>query len=71
MKIMYDNKTDLLYLRLDERKQGVINKRISDEIVIDIGRGDKIVGLEIQNASKRLRLKDILPVTTEISSKLS
>jgi len=46
MKIYYDDKADLLYLRLDERKHEIINKRITDDIVLDLGDKDKIVGRE-------------------------
>ena len=44
MEILYNSKTDLLYLRLDDRKQEVLNKRISDDIVIDIGDANRILG---------------------------
>jgi uncharacterized protein YuzE len=65
MKIQYDSKTDLLYLRFDERKQQVVNKRVSDEIVLDIGEGEKIVGIEILDASKLISLERLLPVETQ------
>ena len=63
MQILYDAKTDLLYIRLDDQKQSVINKRASEDIVLDIGEGDKIVGIEILDASKHLRLEKLLPVS--------
>jgi uncharacterized protein YuzE len=62
MQILYDVKTDLLYFRLDDQKQLVINKRASEDIVLDIGEGDKIVGIEILDASKHLNLEKLLPV---------
>lgn len=62
MQILYNTKTDLLYLRLDDRKQQVINKRISEDIVLDLGEDDKIVGIEILDASKHLNLESLLPV---------
>lgn len=37
MNIVYNDKTDLLYIRLDDRKQDVINRRVSEDIVLDIG----------------------------------
>ena len=49
MQILYNVKTDLLYLRLDEQKQPVINKRLSEDIVLDIGEDDRIVGIEIES----------------------
>jgi uncharacterized protein YuzE len=68
MQILYDAKTDLLYLRLDDQKQDVINKRISEDIVLDIGKGDRIVGIEILEASKHLSLEKLLPVKYEVLS---
>ena len=67
MQIVYNDKTDLLYLRLDERKQQVINKRLSEDIVLDIGEDGRIVGIEILDASKHLNLERLLPVKYEIS----
>jgi uncharacterized protein YuzE len=68
MEILYNTKTDLLYIRLDERKQTVINKRPSDGVVVDIGAGDRIVGIEIMDASKHLDLESLLPVKYQVSA---
>ena len=62
MQILYNDKTDLLYLRLDDRKQQVLNKRVSEDIVLDIGEVDRIIGIEILDASKRLNLERLLPI---------
>ena len=62
MKISYDDRTDLLYLRFDERKQEVENKRVTDDVVLDIGAGGKIIGIEILGASLHLDLDRLLPV---------
>ena len=58
MVINYDSKTDLLYIRIDKRKNTVINKRITDDVVLDLGENDSIVGIEIMDASKHLHLED-------------
>ena len=62
MQIMYDVKRDLLYIRLDDRKQAVMNRRLSEDVVLDIGESDRIVGLEILGASHHLALERLLPV---------
>jgi uncharacterized protein YuzE len=62
MDIIYKDKIDLLYIRLDERKQEVINKRVSEDIVLDIGEDEKIIGIEILEASKHVSLDKLLPV---------
>ena len=67
MKISYDDRADLLYLRFDERKQEVENKRVTDDVVLDIGAGGKIIGIEILDASLHLDLERILPVRYEAS----
>ena len=67
MNILYNDKTDLLYIRLDDRKQDIINRRVSEDIVLDIGEGDRIVGIEILDASKHVMLDKLLPVKYELS----
>ena len=66
MNIVYNDKTDLLYIRFDDRKQDVINRRGSDDIVLDIGENDRIVGIEILDASKHVTLDRLLPVKYEL-----
>ena len=66
MTIHYNSETDLLYLRLDPSQQDVENRRITDEIVLDIGIDNKIVGIEILDASLNVALHDLLPLHYEI-----
>lgn len=67
MNIHYNDKTDLLYIRLDDRKQEVINRRIEEDIVVDLGEEDRIIGIEIMNASVHVNLKKLLPGTYPVS----
>jgi uncharacterized protein YuzE len=62
VKISYDDRTDLLYLRFDERKLEVENKRVTEDVVLDIGAGGKIIGIEILDAALHLDLEHLLPV---------
>ena len=62
MRVTYDTAADLLYLRFDDRKQELVNKRVSDDIVLDLGDNGKIVGIEILDASIHLDLAQVLPV---------
>ena len=68
MDIIYNDKTDVLYMRLDNRKQDVINKRITEDIVLDIGDGERLIGIEIMDASRHVSLDRILPVKYETAS---
>jgi len=67
VNIIYNDKTDLLYIRLDDKKQDIINRRISDDIVLDIGENDRIIGIEFLDASKHVSLDRLLPVKYEAS----
>ncbi|WP_420264540.1 DUF2283 domain-containing protein [Candidatus Magnetominusculus dajiuhuensis] len=62
MRITYNDRGDVLYLRLDDRVQDLMNTRISEDIVLDMGADDKIAGIEIMNASKKINLAKLLPV---------
>lgn len=65
MNVLYNDRTDLLYIRLDDKKQDVVNRRVSEDIVLDIGEGDRIVGIEILDASKHITLERLLPIKYE------
>ena len=62
MTIQYDSETDLLYIRLDQKEHQVINKRVTDDIVLDMGANDQIIGIEILEASKKVQLNELLPI---------
>ena len=62
MNITYNDKMDLLYIRFDDKTQDIVNKRISEDIVLDMGENDRIVGIEIMDASRHLSLEKLLPI---------
>ncbi|MEO5674469.1 MAG: DUF2283 domain-containing protein [Chitinophagales bacterium] len=59
-------KKKVKYIRFDPRKQEVINRRVDEDIVLDIGEGDHIIGIEILDASQRVDLKSFLPANYEM-----
>ncbi len=66
MRIEYVQKADLLYVRLDPRPQEVTNRRVSEDIVLDIGDGERVVGIEILNASRNVDLGQLRCVKIQI-----
>lgn len=66
MQILYDVKKDLPYIRIDDEKQSAINRRLSKDIVLDVGENERIVGIEII-ASQHLDLERLLPVNYKIA----
>ncbi len=70
MKVYYDDEVDALYLKLgDESPEGVIE--IAEGVNLDTTSEDKIVGIEILNASKKIDLKTILSYTLEVGKDLT
>lgn len=69
MKVFYDHEVDALYLKLgDETPEGVIE--IAEGVNLDTTSNNRIVGLEILEASKKLDLKTILSYTLELDKDL-
>jgi uncharacterized protein YuzE len=65
MKVFYDDEIDALYINLsDDSPEGVIE--ITEGVNLDTTSEDKIVGIEILSASKKLDLKTILSYTLEV-----
>ena len=58
MRIHYDEKTDALYLRLDESKV-VESEEVKPGIVVDFNARKKVVGIEVLNLRRRLRKTDL------------
>ena len=50
MKISYETETDALYIRLVEGKRECRTVRLNDDIALNIGKGEKLVGIEILDA---------------------
>lgn len=69
MKVYYDDKVDALYIKLgDGKPEGVIE--ISEGVNLDTTAENKIVGLEILAASKKIDLKTILSYSLELEKDL-
>ena len=69
MRVYYDNEVDALYLELgDESPEGVIE--IAEGVNLDTTSHNRIVGIEILDASKKIDLKTILSYTLELDKDL-
>ena len=54
MKISYDPEVDALYIRLVEGKHECRTVRLNEEIALNIGEGEMLVGIEVLDAKKVL-----------------
>jgi uncharacterized protein YuzE len=67
MKFQYFPETDSLYIDLSE-KTSVDSKEIADGVVVDFDEQGKIVGIDIDHASKIVNLKRIESASLPIDS---
>ena len=58
MKLNYYPETDSLYIDLSE-KPSIDSKEISEGIVLDYDAEGNLVGIDIDNASKKVHLKEL------------
>ena len=65
MKISYDAEIDALYIRLLEGSHECRSVRLSDEVALNIGVGEKLVGIEILDARSILGSSEVPAVTLE------
>jgi len=54
MRISYDPEIDALYIRLIEGHHECRTVRLNEEIALNIGEGEKLVGIEILDAKEVL-----------------
>jgi uncharacterized protein YuzE len=69
MRVNYDSEVDAIYIKLgNEKPDGVIE--IAEGVNLDTTSQNRIVGIEILNASKKLNIKTILSYELELDKKL-
>ncbi len=61
MKLMYDSEVDALYIRLVEGQFECRTVQLSDEIALNIGPNELLVGIEILDARRMMRLNRLKP----------
>lgn len=54
MKISYDTKADALYIKLLEGKFECRNVHLSDDITLNLGPNNELVGIEVLDAKEAL-----------------
>jgi uncharacterized protein YuzE len=59
MKLNYHPDTDSLYIDLSE-KPSVETREISEGVLLDYDASGNLVGIDIDNASSKVQLKDLI-----------
>ena len=58
MKLVYDPRHNIAYLRLHEKTAQVQTLHLSDELNIDMAADGTVYGIELLNANQQLRSED-------------
>ena len=61
MKISYDQQVDALYISFKEGPTELTTVRLSEDVAIDLGPKEEIVGIEVLDASEHLSLERMKP----------
>jgi len=58
MRLTYDPRCNVAYIRLHEKKAPVETIRLSDEVNVDIAPDGTLYGIELLNANEQLQAED-------------
>lgn len=61
MKISYDQQVDALYISFKQGPTELTTVRLSEDVAIDLGPKEEIVGIEVMDASEHLSLERMKP----------
>ena len=70
MQITYDTKADAMYIKFCDG-EFVANKEVEDGIIIDMGKGNILLGIEVLEASTRFQPEDLARVDIQIPLNLA
>ena len=59
MKLTYDPRYNMAYIRFQEKRAEVESIRVSDEMIVDMAPDGTIYGIELLNANDQLRRGDM------------
>ena len=70
MQISYDTEADAMYIKF-RHGQFVRNREVAEGIILDIGKDDALLGIEILEASSRFSPQDLARVDIEMPLNLA
>jgi uncharacterized protein YuzE len=56
MKISYDPQVDALYISFKKGPTQVTTIRLNEDVAVDLGPGEEVVGIEVLDASQHLSI---------------
>jgi uncharacterized protein YuzE len=59
MKLTYDPRYNIGYIRFKEKQAEVQSIKLSDELIVDIAPDGTVYGIELLNANEQLQREDV------------
>ncbi len=66
MRITYDASADAAYFYLADKTESPDTRNLDEDILIDFNAQNQMVGIEVLDASKRLRSSELTPLIEQI-----
>jgi len=66
MKVHFDEKTDAVYLRLND-VQVIDSEEVSPGVILDFDKHDQVVGIELLHMKKRVPLSELKQLQFEVA----
>ncbi len=70
MQITYDTKADAMYIKFCD-SEFVANKEVEEGVILDMGKGGILLGIEILEVSSRFRPEDLARVDIQMPLNLA
>ena len=67
MRITYDSEVDAAYIYLTDKLEEAKTRQVDEDINLDFNVSNRLIGIEVLDASERLDLKYLGPIVEEIS----
>ena len=67
MKINFDSKNDVMRIKFQDGKYD-LSKEVSDGIIIDLTKDNKIIAIEILDVSEKIPKKELTEITVGITA---
>ena len=67
MKIVFDEKSDAIYIRLNKDKKIIESQEVESGVVLDFDDKKNVVGIEITKVKKRIPIEQLKELTVQIA----
>ena len=64
MKLRYDAEVDALYISFKQEPTQVTTIHLNEDVAVDLGPGEEVVGIEVLDASEHLNIDRKAPKVT-------